>query len=92
MDAVGPFLKSTNPYNPYRPQYMWIDRGLNRSGGFYNFAIEQQAARWGEKMVEIEDYDYGRKMSFNMWIKSGATMSGRSLQFFHFRFSTFQKE
>ncbi|OLP17333.1 alpha/beta hydrolase [Leptolyngbya sp. 'hensonii'] len=41
-----------------RPR-LWIDWGLKRTGGFHNFVIEQQATRWGRKMVELLQRDYG---------------------------------
>jgi hypothetical protein len=52
---VGRYLV---PENGDRPR-IWIDWGLRRDGGFHNFFVEQQATRWGRKMVELLQQDYG---------------------------------
>jgi predicted alpha/beta superfamily hydrolase len=52
--------------NPKRPK-IWIDYGLKRSGGFHNFFIEAQAAKWGEEMVKLLQQDYNYALNNNLF-------------------------
>ncbi|MGK7924121.1 MAG: alpha/beta hydrolase [Spirulina sp.] len=61
--AVDKYLR---PDHQNRPQ-IWIDWGCKRSGGFHNFFIERQAAKWGEKMVELLEKDYGYTLGNNLF-------------------------
>jgi pimeloyl-ACP methyl ester carboxylesterase len=54
MMTVSKYLRQDNQCRPH----FWIDWGMKRSDGFHNFIIEQQAARWGRKMVELLERDY----------------------------------
>lgn len=51
--------QSLRPANCYRPR-IWIDWGCQHFGGFHNFFIEAQAAKWGREMINLlqHEYDY----------------------------------
>ena len=65
-----PLIKTLAPYlqadNPDRPR-LWIDWGCQRTGGFHNFVIEQQATRWGRKMVDLLQQEYGYVLGVNLF-------------------------
>jgi predicted alpha/beta superfamily hydrolase len=63
MITVGKYLHRDCQYRPR----LWIDWGAKRSEGFHNFAIEQQAARWGRKMLDLLERDYGYIMGKDLF-------------------------
>lgn len=65
-----PLISSLNsclsPDNLNRPK-IWIDWGLKHFGGFHNFFVESQAARWGKEMVRLLQKDYGYKLNSDLF-------------------------
>ncbi|WP_225886518.1 alpha/beta hydrolase [Leptolyngbya sp. PCC 6406] len=63
VDSVKSFL---SPDNQNRPR-IWIDWGLKHVGGFHNFFIESQAAKWAEEMVKLLQQDYGYTVNTDLF-------------------------
>jgi predicted alpha/beta superfamily hydrolase len=63
MQTVGKYLHQDNHLRPN----LWIDWGCKRSEGFHNFVIEQQAARWGRRMSELLERQYGYELGKDLF-------------------------
>lgn len=63
ISLVSSFL---SPENLNRPK-IWIDWGLQHHGGFHNFFVESQAAKWAEEMVRLLQKDYRYKLNTDLF-------------------------
>ncbi|TYQ25179.1 alpha/beta hydrolase [Pseudanabaena sp. UWO311] len=63
MQTVDKYLHQDNQFRPN----LWIDWGCKRSEGFHNFVIEQQAARWGRRMSELLERQYGYELGKDLF-------------------------
>ncbi len=70
---------------------LWIDWGAKRSGGFHNFAIEAQSAKWSKEVVKLLREDYGFILNHDLFAYEDP-LGGHQEISWEWRFRLFMKQ
>lgn len=87
LTMLAPYLQQTNKHHPK----IWIDWGLERSGGYHNSLIEAQAAEKSEEMIHLLVQEYGYTLEKDLF-KYVDEIGGHNEQAWAYRFGLILKQ